>query len=186
MSNSSRDNSPAASEPMQGKHYQMSRDNFAIDLPSPHLSATSNGVIKSPTDRRGLSFSREGILGSAQKARNLSQSSGDRDSTPNGLQNRKDSDDGINPLKRRNTDAGSDYPRRRATIAVCTPRSITALSYPANMQCSARYAGPGNRAAMARSQSAGSALSSVQSASIASLASSSMLGISSSWNTFHA
>lgn len=192
MSNSSRDNSPAASEPMQGKHYQMSRDNFAIDLPSPHLSAMSNGVIKSPnslkspTDRRGLSFSREGILGSAQKARNLSQSSGDRDSTPNGLQNRKDSDDGINPLKRRNTDAGSDYPRRRATIAVCTPRSTTALSYLANMQCSARYAGPGNRAAMARSQSAGSALSSAQSASIASLASSSMLEISSSWNTFHA
>jgi hypothetical protein len=132
MSNSSRDNSPAASETMQGKHYQMSRDNFAIDLPpSPHLSATSNGVIKSPnalkspTDRRGLSFSREGILGSAQKARNLSQSSGDRDSTTNGMQNRKDSDDGINPLKRRNTDAGSDYPRRRATIAVCILRSTT-------------------------------------------------------------
>ncbi|KFX92161.1 hypothetical protein O988_07389 [Pseudogymnoascus sp. VKM F-3808] len=131
MSNSSRDNSPAASETMQGKHYQMSRDNFAIDLPpSPHLSATSNGVIKSPnalkspTDRRGLSFSREGILGSAQKARNLSQSSGDRDSTTNGMQNRKDSDDGINPLKRRNTDAGSDYPRRRATIAceICRSR----------------------------------------------------------------
>ena len=108
----------------------MSRDNFAIELPSPRLSATSNGVmksppnsLKSPNDRRGLSFSREGILGSAQKARNLSQSSGDRDSATNGLQNRKDSDDGINPLKRRNTDAGSDYPRRRATIAVCTQRS---------------------------------------------------------------
>lgn len=171
----------------------MSRDNFAIDLPSPHLSATSNGVIKSPnslkspTDRRGLSFSREGILGSAQKARNLSQSSGDRDSTTNGngMQNRKDSDDGINPLKRRNTDAGSDYPRRRATIAVCTPLSTTALSHLANMQCSVRYAGHGNRAAMARSQSAGSASSSAQSVSIVSLASSSMLEISSFWNTFH-
>jgi len=103
----------------------MSRDNFAIELPSPRLSATTNGVIKSPNslkspnDRRALSFSREGILGSAQKARNLSQSSGDRESMANGLQNRKDSDDGINPLKRRSTDAGSDYPRRRATIAVC-------------------------------------------------------------------
>lgn len=28
------------------------------------------------------------------------------------------SDEGSNPLKRRNTDAGVDYPRRRATIAV--------------------------------------------------------------------
>src|SRR5690349_11730288 len=138
MSNSSRDNSPA-SESTQGKHHPMSRDNFAIELPSPRLSATSNGVIKSPNslkspanDRRGLSFSREGILGSAQKARNLSQSSGDRDSTTNGLQNRKDSDDGINPLKRRNTDAGSDYPRRRATIAVCMALSTVALSFLAN------------------------------------------------------
>ena len=124
MSNSSRDTSPT-SESTQGKHYPMSRDNFAIELPSPRLSATTNGVIKSPNslkspnDRRALSFSREGILGSAQKARNLSQSSGDRESMANGLQNRKDSDDGINPLKRRSTDAGSDYPRRRATIAVC-------------------------------------------------------------------
>jgi hypothetical protein len=65
------------------------------------------------------SFSREGILGSAQKARGLSQSSGDRESMTNGLQNgRQNSDDGINPLKRRSTDAGIDYPRRRATIAV--------------------------------------------------------------------
>lgn len=125
MSNSSRDTSPT-SEATQGKHYPMSRDNFAIDLSSPHLSTTTtNGVHKSPNsltspiDRRALSFSREGILGSAQKARNLSQSSGDRDSTANGLQNRKDSDDGINPLKRRSADNGNDYPRRRATIAVC-------------------------------------------------------------------
>jgi hypothetical protein len=65
-----------------------------------------------------MSFSREGILGSAQRARNLSQSSGDQESATAGLQNKKDSDDGINPLKRRSTDAGSDYPRRRATIAV--------------------------------------------------------------------
>lgn len=32
---------------------------------------------------------------------------------------RVSSDEGSNPLKRRNTDAGVDYPRRRATIAVC-------------------------------------------------------------------
>jgi hypothetical protein len=85
----------------------------------------SPGALKSPTDRRTLSFSREGILGSAQKARNLSQSSGDRESASAGVHssNRKDSDDGINPLKRRSTDAGSDYPRRRATIAVWLPTS---------------------------------------------------------------
>lgn len=103
-----------------------STDTFSIELPPPHLHINSNGILKSPnslkspSDRRALSFSREGILGSAQKARNLSQSSGDRESAVSGLQNRKDSDDGINPLKRRSTDAGSDYPRRRATIAVCS------------------------------------------------------------------
>jgi hypothetical protein len=128
MSESSRENS-AASESTQGRsqlHFPMSRDSFSIELPSPRLSATTNGVLKSPgnslkspNNHRALSFSREGILGSAQKARNLSQSSGDRDSATASLQNLKDSDDGINPLKRRSTDAGNDYPRRRATIAVC-------------------------------------------------------------------
>lgn len=84
---------------------------------------TSPHPLKSPSSRRGgvAGFSREGILGSAQKARNLSQSSAERDSVTNGLHNKQNangSDDGINPLKRRNTDAGIDYPRRRATIAV--------------------------------------------------------------------
>jgi hypothetical protein len=109
-----------------------SRDKFTIDIPSPRLQLVTNGnhvngngnlnspnPLKSPNARRVQSFSREGILGSAQKARNLSQSSGDRESVTNGLnQNRQNSDDGINPLKRRSTDAGIDYPRRRATIAV--------------------------------------------------------------------
>lgn len=71
-------------------------------------------------------FGREGILGSAQKARNLSQSSGDREQIVNGIHGRQPangvhtngSEDGGNPLKRRSTDAGIDYPRRRATIAV--------------------------------------------------------------------
>ena len=116
-----------------GRTFSMSRDKFTIDIPSPRLQLQTNGnghingngtlnspnPLKSPNARRVQNFSREGILGSAQKARNLSQSSGDRESMTNGLnQNRQPSDDGINPLKRRSTDAGIDYPRRRATIAV--------------------------------------------------------------------
>jgi hypothetical protein len=123
MSESSPEGSPASEA--TGRRFVMPADTFSIELPSPRLGVNGNGVLKSPNplkspnNNRTLSFSREGILGSAQKTRNLSQSSGDRESAITGLhQNRKDSDDGINPLKRRSTDAGSDYPRRRATIAV--------------------------------------------------------------------
>lgn len=100
-----------------------SRENFTIEVPSQQLTSGTNGTnaIKSPTSLKGArtpSFSREGILGSAQKARNLSQSSENRpDAGQNGTK-QEPSDDGSNPLKRRNTDAGVDYPRRRATIAV--------------------------------------------------------------------
>jgi hypothetical protein len=107
----------------------MSRDQFSIDVPMPHLTLTTNGntshnnspnPIKSPNARRVAHFSRDGILGSAQRARNLSQSSGERESMSNGLQNghRQESEDAANPLKRRSTDGAVDYPRRRATIAV--------------------------------------------------------------------
>lgn len=112
----------------------MSRDQFTIDVPMPHLTLATNGnngnnsqnspnTIKSPNARRVAHFTRDGILGSAQKARNLSQSSGDRESMTNGLQNgnRQNSEDAANPLKRRSTDGGVDYPRRRATIAVGNP-----------------------------------------------------------------
>ncbi|KAJ8058562.1 hypothetical protein OCU04_012740 [Sclerotinia nivalis] len=129
-----------------GRHFSISRDKFDINIPSPQISLISNGdlisptSLKSPSTRRIATFSREGILGSAQKARNLSQSSADRESIINGLQSRQSqnqnhnqngnhhqnghSDDGINPLKRRSTDAGIDYPRRRATIAceICRSR----------------------------------------------------------------
>ena len=111
----------------------MSRDQFSIDEPMPHLTLATNGnnvhdspnPVKSPNARRAAQFSREGILGSAQKARNLSQSSGERESMTNGLQNgnAQNSQDGTNPLKRRSTDGGVDYPRRRATIAVGNPVS---------------------------------------------------------------
>lgn len=107
------------------RQYPMPTRDFSIEIPSPlpQLATSTNGVnsLKSPTalkSARNPSFSREGILGSAQKARNLSQSSDNRpDTVSNGIQ-KASSDEGINPLKRRNTDAGVDYPRRRATIAV--------------------------------------------------------------------
>ncbi|TVY75549.1 hypothetical protein LSUE1_G008665 [Lachnellula suecica] len=148
MSNSSPDASPISAA--SGRHFSMSmsKDQFLIDIPSsPRLHILTNGhlngngvltspnPLKSPSNRRLQHFSREGILGSAQKARNLSQSSVDRESiresmtnaiqSQNQIQSRQAvSDDGINPLKRRNTDAGVDYPRRRATIAceICRSR----------------------------------------------------------------
>ena len=131
--------SPASDHHTMSMPYQLSRDQFSIELPSPRLNASNgNGSLKtpnslaSPSDRRAQSFSRDGILGSAQKARNMSQSSAERNGLTNGNSNGngsnsngKDSgDDGINPLKRRNTDAGNDYPRRRATIAVRDRKSV--------------------------------------------------------------
>lgn len=101
-----------------------SRDTFSIDISSPQLNAINGSSVKSPTGLKPLrnpSFSREGILGSAQKARNLSQASDQQGSGiigTNGLQKSPSDEGSINPLKRRNTDATVDYPRRRATIAV--------------------------------------------------------------------
>jgi hypothetical protein len=149
----------------------MSRDKFQIDIPENHLTLVTNGngqvngnltspnPLKSPNARRVATFSREGILGSAQKARNLSQSSGDRESMTNGLQqNRQNSDDGINPLKRRSTDAGIDYPRRRATIAVC--KSIFGNAFQLLITIdSARSVAPESHDVMERSQNVSSAQS---------------------------
>lgn len=137
-----------------GRLFSISKDQFGFDLPSPRLHILTNGhgningagnlnspsLLKSPSTRRLQQFSREGILGSAQKARTLSQTSVDRESMTNGTQNQntiqsqnqnhnqnqsqnqnqnqQTNEDAINPLKRRSTDAGIDYPRRRATIAV--------------------------------------------------------------------
>ncbi|KAH9993663.1 hypothetical protein F4779DRAFT_230133 [Xylariaceae sp. FL0662B] len=106
-----------------------SRENFSIEVPSPQINPVTNGsTLKSPTAIKAqhtTGFSREGILGPAQKARNLSQSSEARpeQTSTNGMQ-KASSDEGGNPLKRRNTDATVDYPRRRATIAceVCRSR----------------------------------------------------------------
>ncbi|KAL2267688.1 hypothetical protein VTJ83DRAFT_4965 [Remersonia thermophila] len=114
---------------------------FTVEIPSPQMPQGPNGAntLKSPTTlktpvaataaaaaaNRTPSFSREGILGSAQKARNLSQTSDNRpEAIANGIPKSAPSEESINPLKRRNTDATVDYPRRRATIAceVCRSR----------------------------------------------------------------
>lgn len=107
-----------------------SRGNFSIDMPTPGRTTTTNGSsgLKSPTtvkSQRQASFSRERILGSVQKARDTSQSSENRpESISSLMQQKDDSEESLNPLKRRNTDVGVDYPRRRATIAceVCRSR----------------------------------------------------------------
>jgi hypothetical protein len=130
MSPSSNGDSPLSIGTMAGaahanvvRQFPLPNRDFSIEIPSPQLLASSNGMhsLKSPTSLKSArtpSFSREGILGSAQKARNLSQSSENRpEHVSNGLQ-KASSDEGVNPLKRRNTDATVDYPRRRATIAV--------------------------------------------------------------------
>lgn len=145
MSSSSPEPSPTSAT--SGRHFSMSREKFTVDIPSPRLQISTNGTLhspgsmKSPTVRRMQAFSREGILGSAQKARNLSQPSTDRptrESVISSLRNEKNSsDDGVsiggsNPLKRRATDAGIDYPRRRATIAVCTVLTLQFATLPNN------------------------------------------------------
>jgi hypothetical protein len=120
------DSPPSINGAVGGRQFPLpARDTFSIEVPSPAMTAVTNGAntLKSPTplkSQRTPSFSREGILGSAQKARNLSQSSENRPGElPNGVIPKLPSDDdSVNPLKRRNTDAGVDYPRRRATIAV--------------------------------------------------------------------
>lgn len=124
MSPSSTGDSPlsAGAASNSGRPFPLpSRETFSIDTSGSHLGATTNGnSLKSPTASKiqRTSFSKDGILGAAQKARNLSQSSESRsEQLTNGLQ-KAPSDDGINPLKRRNTEATVDYPRRRATIAV--------------------------------------------------------------------
>lgn len=156
-----------------------SREGFSIEIPSPQVNATNGGnALKSPTSlksARAASFSREGILGSAQKARNLSQSSDNRPETlANGMQNGQQSDDGgINPLKRRNTSAEVDYPRRRATIAVRVDRFTWNVSGAVLLErcvltvclCSVKYAARASRGATELNPSASFVLSWVLSAS---------------------
>lgn len=123
MSPSSTGDSPPSVAGSVARHFPLpARDNFTIEVPNATLTAIPNGTavnhLKSPSDlksQRTASFSQNGILGATQKNRNLSQSTAD--SVHNGM-SKAPSDEGSNPLKRRNTDVGVDYPRRRATIAV--------------------------------------------------------------------
>jgi hypothetical protein len=233
MSNSSPDASPNSAS-AGGRHFSMSmsKDQFMIDIPSPRLQILTNGhgnsngnlgspnPLKSPNARRLQQFSREGIIGSAQKARNLSQSSVDRESMTNGIQNQvRDllfylleifhnfwnivmnalikarneltpiyqnqnrqtaSDDGINPLKRRSTDAGIDYPRRRATIAVS---SFVPLGYSFANMYSVKSVVLESHDVTERNRSASSAPNWALNASIVSQVSNLMLVINSSWST---
>jgi hypothetical protein len=83
---------------------------------------SADATLKSPIsykNQRTPSFSRDAMMGTSQKSRHLSQSSDNNrpDNMSNGGQ-KVSSDEGSNPLKRRNTETGVDYPRRRATIAV--------------------------------------------------------------------
>ncbi|CEI69153.1 hypothetical protein FVEN_g4086 [Fusarium venenatum] len=105
------------------------RDSFSLELPMSSLATMSaDASLKSPIsykNQRTPSFSRDAMMGTSQKARHLSQSSDNNrpDNMSNGGQ-KVSSDEGSNPLKRRNTETGVDYPRRRATIAceVCRSR----------------------------------------------------------------
>ncbi|CAG7563937.1 unnamed protein product [Fusarium equiseti] len=108
------------------------RDTFSLELPISSMSSlatmSADTSLKSPVtykNQRTPSFSREAMLSTSQKARHLSQSSDNTrpDNMSNGAQ-KVSSDEGSNPLKRRNTETGVDYPRRRATIAceVCRSR----------------------------------------------------------------
>lgn len=192
MSSSSPEASPTSATGA-GRTFCMSRDTFHIDIPESHIKVTTNGnghvngtlnsasPLKSPSARRAAAFSREGILDSAQKARNLSQSSGDRESVTNGLQNRQNSDDGINPLKRRSTDAAMDYPRRRATIAVGTFFSGNKF-YSLTLFNSVRSVAPESHDVMGQNRNVSSVQSWVQIVSIENPASNSMLVTNSSWS----
>lgn len=199
MSPSSTGDSPQAAAAIAVRPFLMqSRDSFHIEVPSPSLTAVTNGThsLKSPSAlkaQRTPSFGRDGFMGAAQKARNMSQSSDHRLETVGNGMAKTPSDEGSNPLKRRNTDVGGvDYPRRRATIAVrfATSHQGDSRSRAGNWSvplltdvcASVRSADRGSRDAMARSRSASSAQSSAQNASTESLASSWMPATSSSWS----
>ena len=179
MSPSSTGDSPDGVMGIASRVYSApSRDNFIIDISATQLNAMpiNGSMLKSPGNnpklQRTSSFSREGILGAAQKARHLSQSS---ESLTNGTQKQSVSDEESNPLKRRNADTTVDYPRRRATIAVGHHRYIFMALLTIS---SVRYAGPGNPDATAPNQSASFVPNLVPTVFTASLVSNSTLAIS--------
>ncbi len=105
------------------------RDSFSVDIPSPQLA---NGALKSPTSaaaQRGGGFGRDGILGPAEKTRNMSQSSDGKPDT-NGCSTR--------PATTAST---------RSSGATRMPASTTRAGAPPSLYVSGAGAGAGARPA---------------------------------------
>lgn len=135
MSPLSTEESPHSTTATIARPYPLpSRDGFSFDIsPSSLMAMATDTTIKSPVNfknQRTPSFSRDSMLGTSQKSRHLSQSSDNNraDNMTNGS-HKLSSDEGSNPLKRRNTDVGIDYPRRRATIAVRRTICLVSTSF---------------------------------------------------------
>ena len=93
-----------------------SRKKFSIAIP-PRLSNGTVAPMKTPTlplKSPDDTYSNDGILGKTRR-RGMSNSSADQDNLMDGT---IDHEQDGNPRKRSNADT-IDYPRRRATIAVC-------------------------------------------------------------------
>lgn len=104
-----------------------SRKSFDVEIPSASLATLPNGIasIQSTSQKasRSRNLTRDSIRGSAEVNRASSNPPDHRlDDMSNGGQ-KGPSEEASNPLKRRNVDSGVDYPRRRATIAVCYTKS---------------------------------------------------------------
>lgn len=123
MSPSSTGDSPPSVRESLARQFPLpARDSLTIEVSNATIPGGRNHGRnfrrQSPSDfrlQRAPSSTREGLPSAAQKARNHSQI------TAENIFQSQQSDEGSNPLKRRNTstETGADYPRRRATIAVC-------------------------------------------------------------------
>lgn len=100
-----------------------SRKSFDVEIPSASLATLPNGIASiQPTGQkvsRSRNLTRDSIIGTAEVNGGFSNPPDHSlDDMSNGGQ-KGPNEDASNPLKRRNVDSSVDYPRRRATIAVC-------------------------------------------------------------------
>lgn len=107
--------SPRESLPVKSS---LARRKFSIAIPNRVING--NGALKTPTQSlrtpdEAYSSNNEGILGQHGRRRTMSNSSGDPDAMESVADGESES---ANPRKRVNGET-PDYPRRRATIAVC-------------------------------------------------------------------
>jgi hypothetical protein len=156
---------------------QFPRDSFCLNLST--LPDANNFILKSALRSPHLLESPNGLFSGSsglnnpfkKRPRNMSQSSGtDRemsnDTPPAQLNGMPPTSNGINgsaeprptTKKRPSTDT-IDYPRRRATIAVCLFLSSRCKIQRADSLYSAKYAAHASHVAMELGQSAGSAQS---------------------------